>query len=69
VHQLGKWKIRKYLKNAEWQHIHQQLRKHKLSTGAEVYINDISVPLKKVKKEMSRRFPPSFWQDYALGNI
>ncbi|KAI5777257.1 ankyrin repeat-containing domain protein [Geopyxis carbonaria] len=53
-----KWGWRKNFKESEWKWVHQQILKRKRDTV--VYDNDMMVPPEKVRREMYRRFPPSF---------
>ena len=54
----------------EWEFIHHRVEKRK-QDGKEsvVFIDDTPMPAKKLKKEMSRHFPPTFQQRNASGNI
>ena len=54
----------------EWGFIHPRIEKRKRSgKESEVFINDIQIPAKKLKKEISRRFPPTLQQRSTSGII
>jgi len=68
--QFKKWNLRKYLNNSDWEYIHHRVEKRK-KDGKEsvVYSGDIEVPPKRIKKEISRRFPPTFAQEWTIGAV
>jgi hypothetical protein len=67
---LRAWSVRKYLKQSDWEYIHRRIEKRKRD-GEEcvVYAGEIEIPEKKVKREISRRFPPTFRQRWVTGII
>lgn len=56
--QFKKWKFRKNLSDRDWTVIHDRVEKRKRDLKeSDVYIDDILVSTKKVKKEVSRHVP------------
>jgi hypothetical protein len=67
--QFKKWKFRKYLNDKEWEYVQHRSVKRKRDDGkeSEVHINGSLISAKKIKKEVSRRFPPTFEKSHASG--
>ena len=66
--QFKKWNLRKNLNENEWRFIHYRLEKRKRQgKESEVSFNNTLVPVKKVKKEISRHIPPTFEQGLSSG--
>jgi hypothetical protein len=67
--QFKKWGARKNLRETEWKFIHHRTQKRKREGKESVaYVDDILVPPKKLKKEVSRHCPPTFAQGYVSGS-
>ncbi|KAF8536580.1 ankyrin repeat-containing domain protein [Trichophaea hybrida] len=52
------WGFRKNLNFSDWEYVNHQIKKRKAETA--VYLNSILIPSKRVRKELGRRFPPSY---------
>ena len=67
--QFKKWKFRKNLNNEEWEYVrHRSVKRQRDGKDSEAYINGSLISTKKIKKEVSRRFPPTFEESCASGN-
>jgi hypothetical protein len=61
--QFKKWNLRKNLNKNAWKFIHCRLEKRKCQgKESEIYFNNVLVPNKKVKKEISRHVLPTLQQ-------
>ncbi|KAF8539188.1 ankyrin repeat-containing domain protein [Trichophaea hybrida] len=65
--QLKKWNIRKNLKQSDWEYIHRVKKRKRDGKGWLVYVGNIEIQEKKLKREISRRFPPAFGQRFVPG--
>src|SRR2546423_10715695 len=67
--QFNKWQFRKNLKDEEWEYIrHQSLKRKRDGKESKVLVDGRLISTKRIKKEMSRRFPPTFAQRCTSGN-
>jgi hypothetical protein len=68
IRRLEKWGFKKYSTSEEWKSISRKIQKRNLEgKESDTFINGRLVPLKKVKKEVSRHSRPS-WQ-WATGML
>lgn len=68
--QFKRWNIRKNLTAEEWGYVHSQIEKRKFDEKeSDVYLHGRLIPSKRVKKEISRRFPPTLKNSESTGNI
>lgn len=67
--QFKKWNLRKNLTNEEWDYVHVCIRKRKREEkDSDVYFNLTKIPEKRIKKELSRRYPISYKDFGGISN-
>lgn len=69
-----RWRIRKNLKHEDYVYVKHRLDKRKaeseesgISRESAVYFNDQRLPVKRIKKDLARHFPPSMGPPPAAG--